>query len=347
MAKGTLDTGAKCREILSDVKSGRFSPVYLLMGDEPYYLDMVCDAVCSSALDEFARDFNETVCYGSDVNAETVITAARRFPMMADRQLVVVKDAQAMKDLDELAVYCENPLDTTVLVLLMRGATADKRKSLYKQVQKNGTVLESNAVKDYELPGWITSYYEGRGLSISPDAASLLAEATGTDLSRIVVETDKLLKNLPEGAANVTPADIEANVGISRQFSIFELTKELSYRNKAKALRIAAHIGQGAKFAMPMAVAPLFTHFSRILRYAALKEKTPYPDRTEVAAALQGVNPYFWKEYDAAAAIYPVRKAIAAISLLCEYDFRGKGGDGEETSQAELLIELTNKLLNI
>ena len=347
MAKGTVNADARCTEILSDIKSGKFAPVYLLMGDEAYYTDLVCDAVIENALDEASRDFNETICYGADVDADTVITAARRFPMMAERQLVVVKDAQGMRDLEKLSVYCENPLDSTVLVLLMRGSSADKRKALYKQASKNGVVLESNALRDYEMPSWISRYYSGRGLSIDPEAAALLAESAGTNLSRIAVETDKMLKNLPEGTAKVTVQDVERNVGISREFSVFELTKELSSRNSAKALRIASRLGESAKFVMPMAVSALYTHFSRILRYGALKEKERYPDRDAVASALQGVNPYFWKEYDTAVANYPVRKVLEVISLLCEYDYKGKGGETGEATPGELLVELTAKILSI
>ena len=308
---------------------------------------MLSDALIENALDEFSRDFNETICYGADVDAETVITAARRFPMMAERQLVVVKDAQAMRDLEKLSVYCESPLDSTILVLLLRGASADKRKSLYKQCLKNGVVVESNALRDYEMPGWISQYYSSKGVDIAPDAAALLAEFAGTDMSKIVVETDKLLKNLPERVSRVSSADIERNVGISREYSVFELTKELSFRNGTKAIAIAMRLGESPRFAMPMAVSAIYTHFSRILKYAALKEKSRYPDKTEVAAALQGVNPFFWKEYDVAVSNYPVRKALAAISLLCEYDFKGKGGDAGEASPGELLVELTMKLLNL
>ena len=347
MAKGTVNADVRCAEILSDIESGKFAPVYLLMGDEAYYTDLVCDAVIENALDEASRDFNETICYGADVDADTVITAARRFPMMAERQLVVVKDAQGMRDLEKLSVYCENPLDSTVLVLLLRGSSADKRKALYKQASKNGVVLESNALRDYEMPSWISRYYSGRGLSIDPEAAALLAESAGTNLSRIAVETDKMLKNLPEGTAKVTVQDVERNVGISREFSVFELTKELSSRNSAKALRIASRLGESAKFAMPMAVSALYTHFSRILRYGALKEKERYPDRDAVASALQGVNPYFWKEYDTAVANYPVRKALGVMSLLCEYDYKGKGGETGEATPGELLVELTAKILSI
>ena len=347
MAKSSVNVASQCNELVGKMKAGEFSPIYLLMGDEPYYSDLVCNAVIEYSLDEFSRDFNETICYGADVDAETVITAARRFPMMAERQLVVIKEAQAMRDLEQLAVYCENPLDSTVLVILMRGSSADKRKSLYKQCLKNGVVVESNALRDYEMASWITHYYSSRGLSIAPDAAALLAEYSGTDMSRIVVETDKLMKNLPEGESRVTARDIEKNVGISREFSIFELTKELSMRNGARALKVASRIGESPRFAMPMAVSALYTHFTRILRYGALKEKNRYPDRTEAAAALQGVNPYFWKEYDTAVANYPVPKAMAAISLLCEYDYKGKGGDSGEVTPGELLTELVVKLLNL
>ena len=345
--KGSINVASQCRDLIDKIKAGEFSPIYLLMGDEPYYLDMLSDALIENALDEFSRDFNETICYGADVDAETVITAARRFPMMAERQLVVVKDAQAMRDLEKLSVYCESPLDSTILVLLLRGASADKRKSLYKQCLKNGVVVESNALRDYEMPGWISQYYSSRGVEIAPDAAALLAEFAGTDMSKIVVETDKLLKNLPEGASRVSSADIERNVGISREYSVFELTKELSFRNGGKAIAIAMRLGESPRFAMPMAVSAIHTHFSRILKYAALKEKSRYPERTEIAAALQGVNPFFWKEYDVAVSNYPVRKALAAISLLCDYDFKGKGGDAGEASPGELLVELTMKLLNL
>ncbi len=345
--KGSVNVASQCRDLIDKIKAGEFSPIYLLMGDEPYYLDMLSDALIENALDEFSRDFNETICYGADVDAETVITASRRFPMMAERQLVVVKDAQAMRDLEKLSVYCESPLDSTILVLLLRGASADKRKALYKQCLKNGVVVESNALRDYEMPGWISQYYSSKGVEIAPDAAALLAEFAGTDMSKIVVETDKLLKNLPEGVSRVSSADIERNVGISREYSVFELTKELSFRNGAKAIAIAMRLGESPRFAMPMAVSAIYTHFSRILKYAALREKSRYPDKTEVAAALQGVNPFFWKEYDVAVSNYPVRKALAAISLLCEYDFKGKGGDAGEASPGELLVELTMKLLNL
>lgn len=347
MAKTGINIDAQCGQIVSDAKNKVFAPVYLLMGDEPYYPEMVCKAIVDNCLEEYEKDFNETICYGSDVDAAQVITAARRFPMMADRQLVVIKEAQLMKSLEELAVYCAEPLDSTVLVILMHKASADKRRGLYKAVQKVGVVVDSPALRDYEVAGWIQSYYSSRGLNIAPDAAALLGESVGTELSTIAVETDKLLKNLPEGSTRITAEDIEKNVGISRQFSVFELTKELSYKNAAKALKIAAHLGTSAKFAMPMAVSALYTHFNRILRYSALLSRGGAVSPEEKASALAGVNPYFYKEYDAAVRNYPLKSAMAAMSLLCEYDYLGKGGDGGAATPDELLIELTSKLLNL
>ena len=346
MAKSASDTGSRCREIVSEVRRGIFKPVYLLMGDEPYYIDIVCEAIIENALDESERDFNQTICYGADVTVEAVVTAARRYPMFAERQLVVVKEAQMMKNMEGLSVYCEKPLDSTVLVLCMRGASADKRKSLYKTVSKIGTVLESAAVRDYEIARWIGSFYAEKGLEIAPDAAALLGEYAGTDLGKIAVETDKLLKNLPEGTTRITVQDIEKNVGISRQFSIFELTKELSYRNATKALRAAAYIGASPKFAMPVAVSALFTHFYRILKYEALLMHTPHPAPDQKAKVL-GVNPYFFREYDSAAANYPLKKCMAAVALLKEYDFRGKGGNAGEATPEQMLTELVVKILNL
>ncbi len=346
MAKGFQEIDSLCREIVNDARNGVFKPVYLLMGDEPYYVDMVCDAILEYCLDESERDFNQTVCYGADVNADAVITAARRYPMFAERQLVVVKEAQMMKTLEDLAVYCQKPLESTVLVLAMHGAAADKRKSLYKTVSKMGIVVDSQALRDYDMPKWISNFYQSKGLQISPDAAALLAEHAGTDLNKIAIETQKMLKNLDEGTTKVTAADVEKNVGISRQYSIFELTKELSYKNSAKALRIASYIGSAAKFALPMATNALYTHFYRILKYGALLASNPRPGNDQKAKIL-AVNPYFFQEYDIAVRNYPVQKAMAVVALLKEYDYKGKGGDVGEATPAELMVELTAKILNI
>lgn len=345
MAVKFTELESQCRQIINDVKNGNFVPVYLLMGTEPYYPDLVCDEIIKYALTDSERDFNQTVFYGLDTDASTVASECRSYPMMAERRLVVLKEAQSMKTLEDLATYASDPMESTVLVILMHGASADKRRALYKNVQKKGVVLISDALRDYEMPQWITSFYKSRGLDIEPAAAALLAEYAGTDMNRIMLETEKMQKNLPEGTVRVNAADIEKNVGISRQFSIFELTKALSYMKAEKALKIAAYIGNGPKFMLLLATAPLYTHFYRILKYEAALLKNPAMSKAD-RAKLLGVNPYFMEEYDVAARNYPIRRCMKVISLLEEYDFKGKGGGSGEASQGDLLMELVSKILN-
>lgn len=345
MAVKFTELESQCRQIINDVKNGNFAPAYLLMGTEPYYPDLVCDEIMKFALTDSERDFNQTVFYGLDTDAGTVASECRSYPMMAERRLVVVKEAQSMKTLEDLATYASDPMESTVLVILMHGASADKRRALYKNVQKKGVVLVSDALRDYEMPQWITSFYKSRGLDIEPAAAALLAEYAGTDMSRIMLETEKMQKNLPEGTVRVNAADIEKNVGISRQFSIFELTKALSYMKAEKALKIAAYIGNGPKFMLLLATAPLYTHFYRILKYEAALLKNPAMSKAD-RAKLLGVNPYFMEEYDVAARNYPIRRCMKVISLLEEYDFKGKGGGSGEASQGDLLMELVSKILS-
>lgn len=345
MAVKFTELESQCRQIINDVKNGNFVPVYLLMGTEPYYPDLVCDEIIKYALTDSERDFNQTVFYGLDTDAGTVASECRSYPMMAERRLVVLKEAQSMKTLENLATYASDPMESTVLVILMHGASADKRRALYKNVQKKGVVLVSDALRDYEMPQWITSFYKSRGLYIEPAAAALLAEYAGTDMSRIMLETEKMQKNLPEGTVRVNAADIEKNVGISRQFSIFELTKALSYMKAEKALKIAAYIGNGPKFMLLLATAPLYTHFYRILKYEAALLKNPAMSKAD-RAKLLGINPYFMEEYDVAARNYPIRRCMKVISLLEEYDFKGKGGGSGEASQGDLLMELVSKILN-
>lgn len=346
MAKGSVSVAAVCRQLIDDARKGVFKPVYLLMGDEPYYPDLVCNAIVENCIDEYEKDFNETICYGSEVDADMVTSAARRYPMMADRQLVVVKEAQLMKDYDQLSYYCAAPLDTTVFVVVFHKASVDKRTSFYKNALKNGVVVESPAIRDYEISSWISEYFASKGVNIDPSAAVLMGESAGTDLSTIAAETDKLFKSLPEGVKNISVEDVERNVGVSRQFSIFELTKALSYRDAAKAVRVATYIGSSAKFSLAAATSALFLHFNRILRYGALLKVNRNPSAEEKAKALAKVQPFFYREYDEAVRKYPVQRCMQVISLLKEYDFKSKGGDAGEATDGMLLLELVTKILN-
>ncbi len=347
MAKATGNIETLCRQLVTDIGAGHFKPVYLLMGDEPYYPELVCREILEHCIPEEEKDFNETVCYGGDVTSEQLISAARRYPMMSERQLVVLKEAQLMDSLEELSVYCDAPLDSTVLVILLHKASVDKRRALYKAVSRCGAVVDSPLLRDYEMPRWISAYFAGRGLQIDPGAAALLAEYAGTDLSKIAVETDKMLRNLPEGTGFVSVEDVEQNVGLSRQFSVFELTKALSYRDAPKALKIAANIGSEPRFYLPAAISAIFTNFNRVLKYEALLMRGGRPSPEEKSKALAGVNPYFYAEYETAVKNYPLPKTMAVISLLCRYDHLAKGGDGVQIPADQLLIELCARILNI
>lgn len=344
MAKST-DIQEQSRKIVQDVRNGIFSPVYLLMGEEPYYPDLVADAIMKYALDDTARDFNQSVYYGLDTDAGTVASDARSYPMMSDRRLVVLKEAQSMKSLEELAAYVEEPLDSTVLVILLHGASVDKRKALYKAVRKTGVVLESPALRDYEMPGWISSYYKSLGFNIAPDAAEMLAEYAGVDLGKIAVETGKMLGNIPDGRKDITADDIEKNVGISRQYNVFELTKEISAGRSGSALKIAAYMAANPRLQLPLVTAALYSHFYKILKYGAALMKNPAMSGQEAAAFL-GVHPYFVKEYSMAVRNYPINRCMRVISILEEYDFKSKGGGSGEAGGEELLLEMVSRIMN-
>ena len=347
MAKSSVNVPALCGQLIEDARKGVFKPMYLLMGDEPYYPDLVCSAIIDNCVEESFKDFNEYVFYGADTDADTVVSAARQYPMMSDRILVVVKEAQLMKDIEPLQYYCQQPLDSTVLVVLMHKGRADSRKAFYKSVQKcGGAIVDSPSLKDYAIADWIVKYFRSRSLTITPDAAALMGESTGTELGTIVVETDKLVKNLPEGVDMVTVQDIEKNVGISKQFSVFELNRELAARNAAKAVRIATYVGSAARFAMPMAVSVIISQFYKVLRYGALLQRNPRPSAEEKAQVLSGVNPYFYRDYDVAVRNYPLPRCMKVISILSEYDYKGKGGDGGDMDAGTLLVEMVTKILN-
>lgn len=348
MAKSNeVNIAAQCRQIVDNARKGVFSGTYLLMGEESYYPDLVCDALVKYCVPDEEKDFNQTICYGDDVTADQVMECAMRYPMMSERQLVVVKDVQRMRDYESLEKYLAKPSEFTVLVLLFRSAGPDKRKSFYKTVLKAGaTVVDSPAMRDYQMPSWISAYYRSVGLEIAPDAAALLAEHSGTDLSRIVTETDKLRKSLPEGRTSVSVSDIEDNVGISRECSIFELSNALLLKDRKRAMRVAANLGNQAKFFLPMGLSAIFPTFQRLLRYEAFLRRSRNISREEMSRALPGVPWSRIGDYETGARNYPLPKTMEIISLLCRYDFLAKGGDGARIPDDELLKELCIKILN-
>ncbi len=351
MAKQSVDTTAKFRALREEILAGELKPFYLLFGKEHYYIDELCRLIMEKALPPEERDFGQIVYFGSDVKAAQVVATARQFPMMVSRQLVVVKEAQLMDGLEDISIYLDAMMPTTILVICFKtnndptrkGKSVDKRTSFYKKACSAGVVFESEQLPDYKMARWIEEYFPTRGLKISPDAAALLAEYAGVDIAKIVMETDKLLKVLPPDTPLVTSADIAANVGMSRDYSAFELTKALSLKDIPKCYRIVHFFAESEKrYPLVMIMAALSSHFLRILRYHALQQAGV--PRSEILSQL-GINPYFGAEYDQAVRNYPLRKTMKVISLLREYDRRSKSNARGSASDGDLLGELISKIL--
>ena len=351
MAKTTTDTVQEYKALREEILRGDIKPFYLLFGKEHYYIDELCKLLMEKVVPPEERDFGQLVYFGADVTANQVVSAARQYPMMIARQIVVVKEAQMMKKVEDIGVYFEGIQPTTVLVICYKtnndptksGKNIDKRSSFYKQAKKAGVVFESDPIPDYRIARWIDAYVAEQGMRIDPDAAALLAESAGTDLQKLALTVDKLRKLLPEDRNRIGIADIEENVGMSRDYSAFELTKALSLKDASKAFRIVQFFADSPKrFPIQMTMAALSNHFIRLLRFHALLQSGLA--RNEILAQL-GVNPYFAGEYEKALRNYPVKKVMKVIALLKDYDQRSKSNTRGEASDGDLLKELTAKIL--
>ena len=352
MAKATSDTVQEYKALRQEILGGDIKPFYLLFGKEHYYIDELCRLLMDTVVPPEERDFGQIVYFGADVTANQVVSTARQFPMMVSRQLVVVKEAQMMKKVEDIAVYFEGIMPTTVLVICYKtnndptksGKNIDKRSAFYKQARKLGVAFESNPIPDYKISRWIDSYVGETGKRIAPDASALLAESTGTDLQKLSLTIDKLCKLLPEDRTLISVQDIEENVGMSRDYSVFELTKALSMKDAAKAFRIVHFFGEAPRrFPIQLTLSAISSHFIRLLRYHALLQAGN--SRNDILAQL-GINPYFGGEYDAAVRNYPARKTMRIIGALKEYDQRSKSNTRGEASDGDLLKELTAKILD-
>ena len=348
MAKQATDTVQQFNAISKEILSGDIKPFYLLFGKEHYYIDKLCDLLMDKVLPPEEKDFGPLGYYGSDVSANQV---SCRPPVSDDfPQLVVVKEAQLMRKVEEIDVYFDGIQPTTVLVICYKtpndparsSRNIDKRTSFYKRAQKIGTVFESNQIPDYKIDRWIEEYARSQGLTIEPMAAKLMVEFAGADISKLVLELDKLIKLLPEGHRSITVATVEENVGVSRDFSVFELTKALSVRDMRKAFRIVRFFSEsGNRYPIQMIMAALSSHFIRILRYhALLQEGVP---RNAILSQL-GIHPYFGSEYDTAIRHYPAKKTMKVIALLKDYDQKSKSNARGNATDGELLQERVLKI---
>lgn len=329
-------------KIVNDIKAGNIKPIYFLMGEESYYIDKLSDYIEKKVLTEEEKGFNQTVLYGRDVTIEDIVSTAKRYPMMSERQVVIVKEAQDLvRTIDKLESYAENPMPTTVLVICYKYKTLDKRKKVTKLIAKNGVVFESKKLYENQVGEWIKRVLAGKKYTIEPKANAMLVEFLGTDLSKINNELEKLQIILPVGSS-ITPMHIEENIGFSKDFNVFELRKAIGERNQLKAYTIAENFAQNPKD-NPIVVTTslVFGFFIQLLKYHGLKDKNP----KNVATAI-GVNPFFLKEYDVALKNYPMKKVSQIVAALRDIDVKSKGVGANALSQSDLLREMLYKIFN-
>jgi DNA polymerase-3 subunit delta len=329
------------KQIISELQRGNVKPVYFLMGEEPYFIDVISSFIENNMLLPEERDFNQMVLYGKDVSIEDIIGNAKRYPMMAERQVLIVKEAQHLsRTIENLCDYVDHPQPTTILVVCYKYGKLDKRKKLYKSVQKQGVLLDSKKLYENQVAEWIRTVLQSKDYKISPKAAMLLVEFLGTDLSKMNNELDKLQLVLPKNT-EITPKHIEENIGISKDFNNFELKKAIGERNIIKSTRIINYFSQNPKDnPLVVTITLLHTFFSQLLQYHGLNDHS-----AKNVASVLGINPFFVSEFQIAAKNYPMKKVSQIVSTLREIDLKGKGVGANNLSQSDLLKELLIKII--
>ncbi len=344
------------KEIISELEKKIYHPVYFLCGDEPYYIDLLSQYIEKNVLDVGEREFNQMVFYGRDQNIASVLDAAYRFPMMSSYQVIIVKEAQDLRDLlpretgsgeikgdkNLLVSYLDNPMKSTIIVFCYKYKKVDMRTSLGKKLSKKAVLFESKKIWDDKIPGWIEDYLKSKNYIIGHKAVALLAEYLGNDLSKIANELGKLMINLSP-PAEITVSDIERNIGISKDFNIFELQDALATRNMAKSVQIAEYFASNPK-ENPFVVCmmSLYNYFSKIMLFHSLRDRS----RNNVAARL-GVNPYFVPDYEKAAKTFSPATLEKVFHLLREYDLKSKGVDNTMADESEIYREFVLRLIYI
>ena len=328
-------------QIVNTIRKGQISPIYFLFGEEAYFIDKISDYIGDKVLTDEEKGFNQMVLYGRDVTIDDIVGNAKRYPMMADKQVVIVKEAQHLsRNIEQLCAYAENPQQSTVLVICYKYKKLDKRKKLYKIIQKNGVVFESKKLYENQVSDWLRKNLLSNGYTISHKAALLLVEYLGTDLGKISKELDKLKLALPT-QTEITPKHIEEYIGISKDYNNFELKRAIGERDVLKAAKIITYFAQNPKDnPFILTVTLLHSFFTQLLQYHGLNDHSP----KNIASALR-INPYFVSEIQTAARNYPMKKVSKIISSLREMDLKGKGVGATNMSDADLLKELLYKIV--
>ena len=344
----------KYEEVMMNVKQGKYAPAYMLCGKEPYYIDKVADYIEQNVLDEMAREFDQTIIYGKDLpggDVSPVVGAARGFAMMGGYKVIIVKEAQNIKKWEALAMYIENPQPSTILVFCYKYGSPDKRLNLFKNWEKRGGVLmESDQLKDYQVEKWIRDYVvqrnaelkaNGDEVQIDEKVTKILADSIGTDLTQVVGALQKLIDGRPEGVKLIDAALVERNIGISKDFNVFELQDALVKGDVLKANRITQYFASSKDHPMVKELGILYGFFANLMIYHYLPDKS---DRA-VASAL-GINPYFVKDYANAAKRYSAGKTFAIIGYFRDTDARLKGINNPSAKDADLWKELIYKIMH-
>ncbi len=337
-------------DILKDLKARKFKPIYLLHGNEAYFIDQIVDYIENNVLSPAEQSFNQTILYGKDTDMTTVINTAKRFPMMSDYQVVIVKEAQDLKwgkdaddensEMAQAIRYFEYPQASTILVFAYKHGAFDKRKKIYKVLANTALLFQSDEVRENKIASWIETYVKGKGYQISTQSSVLIAEYLGTDLSKITNEIDKLCLNIEQNSL-ITDDHIQKNIGISKEYNVFELQKALAKRQVLKCNQIINYFAANPKAnPMVLVLANLYGYFTKVLRYHYLVNKAD-------AAKELGVPPFFVSDYELASRNFSLPKVFQIIALLREYDLKSKGLDSTgNTADGALLRELIFKILH-
>lgn len=330
------------KEIITNIKAGKFAPIYLLHGEEPYYIDKISDLLQKTVLEEHERDFNQTIVYGKDSDPLAVVSQAKQFPMMSERQIVMIREAQDVKKWELFESYFNQPLESTVLIICNKYGKFDKRKKAYKAIEKNGGVIfQSDKVKDYQVSGWIMDYLKELNYTITDKAMIMLVEFLGTDLSKITNELNKLSLLLEKGT-KISEVHVEENIGISKDYNVFELSNAIAKRDILKSNKIAQYFEQNPKVAhITMIIPSVFSLFQRLMKVHFMKGA---PDQ-QIASALR-LHPFAVKEAKTACQIYSPKKIAKNIEILLEYDLKAKGVNRANFTDADILRELLYKLMH-
>lgn len=327
---------------VQDIKDGKFHPIYLLCGEEPYYSDVIIKLLSDNVLTEQEKDFNYSIVYGGDTDAAQIISLCRRYPVWANRQLVIVKEAQLLSKLDPFEYYLNSIAPDTVLVLSFTNKSLDKRTALYKKFKEKAVMLESYQLDEWKVPAWIKDYTSSIGYTIDDNAAELLAQSTGTQLRKIALEIDKLTKGTD--TKNITEKDVEINIGISRDFNAFELCKAVVYRDRAKSFSIARVFANNPKkYPLVVTLGAMFFYFNQLLKIESLMTSNKMPFAT--AAMQAGVFGARQREFEAAARNFPLIKTMSVISYMRECDAKSKSNERGTADDGDLLNELLTKIL--